>query len=333
MGMLRRRWLLLLMVTAAPVLSARAEEPPSVIPDPDTDAARRHFDRGTALYGQQRYADAVREFETARRIKPLPAFDFNIARSFERLEAWAAAADAYDRYLDSLRAGKEADDIRARIAVLRARLDESAVPKAVPSTTSPASPPARLDESAVPKAVPSTTSPASPPVTSPPATAATPASPPAHTPAPQPPPGSQLAAVNRPEVALEAEPTTVATAPSLFERHRVATWAVAGGGVALLAGSLIAGLVAHSRYGDLSGHCATDGSCNSTTVPNAQGWIDSGHAAGVASDALLGVGLAAVVTGVVLFFVEGRHPVERQAWRVSPTIGAAGAGFSVEVLP
>ncbi len=44
------------------------------------------------------------------------------------------------------------------------------------------------------------------------------------------------------------------------------------------------------------------------------------------SDVLLGVGIAAVVTGVALFFVEGRHPIERRAWRLTPAPG--GIAFS-----
>ena len=75
-----RGWLALLgmMVT----LSARAAygggAAPTTMVDPDTEIARRHFDRGTAFYGEGRYAQAIIEFEAAKKVKPLPDFDFNI---------------------------------------------------------------------------------------------------------------------------------------------------------------------------------------------------------------------------------------------------------------
>lgn len=143
-----------------------------------------------------------------------------------------------------------------------------------------------------------------------------------------------------PTPAMTALPTaSPAPAPALTEpppvaRHRIATWAVGGAGVGLLAGSLIAGLIANSRYGTLKSGCATDGTCNVATLPNAQSLIDGVHSAGLASDVLLGVGLAAVVGGVILFFVEGRHPAERHAaWRLAPSLGARGAGLAFELMP
>jgi tetratricopeptide (TPR) repeat protein len=103
-------------------------------------------------------------------------------------------------------------------------------------------------------------------------------------------------------------------------RRRIATWVVGGVGVGLLVGSLAAGLVANSRHSDLQSSCASNGACDATQVPNAQSWIDSGKSAAIASDTLLGLGLAAVAAGVVLFFVEGRHPIERHT-RVVPSAG------------
>jgi hypothetical protein len=81
-----------------------------------------------------------------------------------------------------------------------------------------------------------------------------------------------------------------------------------GTGLAALAGSLAAGLIAHARYGLLSTACL-DGRCDLAITPNAQSLIDGGRAAGLASDALLGVGVAAVTAGLVMFFIEGRHRV------------------------
>jgi tetratricopeptide (TPR) repeat protein len=90
--------------------------------DPDTEAARRHFDKGRALYEQGRYDDALSEFEVARKLKPLPDLDFNIARTHERREAWGEAMAAYERYLAARPDAPDAAEMRARIEVLRARV-------------------------------------------------------------------------------------------------------------------------------------------------------------------------------------------------------------------
>jgi hypothetical protein len=44
-------------------------------PDPDTQAAHRHFESGLRLYAEERYGEAIEEFEVARRLRPSPAFD------------------------------------------------------------------------------------------------------------------------------------------------------------------------------------------------------------------------------------------------------------------
>ena len=87
--------------------------------DPDTEIARRRFSTGAALYEAGRYEEAVAEFEAARRVRPSPAFDYNIARSYDRLERVDEAISAYERWI----ASAPADDggARSRLAVLRAQ--------------------------------------------------------------------------------------------------------------------------------------------------------------------------------------------------------------------
>src|SRR5579864_2095059 len=99
---------------------AHAQSPSLALEDPDTAAARRHYERATALYDSGRYADAITEFVAARALKPLAELDFDIARSYERLERWGDAAEALERYL--LHGPiPDADSVRARIATLRSR--------------------------------------------------------------------------------------------------------------------------------------------------------------------------------------------------------------------
>jgi tetratricopeptide (TPR) repeat protein len=96
--------------------------------DPDTEVAQRLFHEGVAAYGAHDYAHALDKFEEARRLKPLPAFDFNIARCHDRLGHAQPALDAYQRYLAAAPDAPDAPEVRARIEVLRARIEP------VPST-------------------------------------------------------------------------------------------------------------------------------------------------------------------------------------------------------
>lgn len=105
----------LLLVCAA--LPARATDL-----DPDTEIARRYFEQGSVFCEAQDYERALERFEAARRIKPLPAFDYNIGRCLDRLDRPALAIVAYERYLAGSPAPDDVADLRQRIEVLRTRL-------------------------------------------------------------------------------------------------------------------------------------------------------------------------------------------------------------------
>jgi hypothetical protein len=123
-----------------------------------------------------------------------------------------------------------------------------------------------------------------------------------------------------------AQPTPPPQPPSLLHRKRVYTWIFGGIGVAALAGALGTGVSSQLSYDDLKSKCG-GGSCDPATVPNAQNKIDSGKRLALATDVLWPIGAAAVVTAVVLFFVEGRHAPERAS--LVPIVGPAMGGFAV----
>ena len=101
--------------------------------DLDTDAARALFKRGTVQYEAGDYRGALGMFEQAKAIKPLPAFDYNIAKCHEQLGELDAAVAAYDHYLATEPA--DAADVRTHVADLRARL-----PAPSPETAHPPPP-------------------------------------------------------------------------------------------------------------------------------------------------------------------------------------------------
>lgn len=126
--------LLALSLGARPLAAA-----PGVV-DPDTEVAQRHFRLGSELYGQEKYLEAIEQFERARQAKPVPAFEFNIARSYDRLGRWSDAIASYERYLTSAGHPPDEADVRARIELLRQRLPSSPVTTPTPAPVSPASP-------------------------------------------------------------------------------------------------------------------------------------------------------------------------------------------------
>jgi tetratricopeptide (TPR) repeat protein len=73
----------------------------------------------------------------------------------------------------------------------------------------------------------------------------------------------------------------------------------AGGGV--LVGGLVAGLISRGARSDLDALCEADGACPPDS--NWQSLRSRGQRSARAADALIGVGAAAAISGVVLFFV------------------------------
>jgi tetratricopeptide (TPR) repeat protein len=107
--------------------------------DPDTEIARRHFNAGSDLYSAGQYERAIGEFKAARRARQMPAFDFNIARAYDRLEQIGEAIDWYQRYLAS--GPEDSGEIRARIEELKRRLDAQRPKKQVVVAPAPLPPP------------------------------------------------------------------------------------------------------------------------------------------------------------------------------------------------
>jgi tetratricopeptide (TPR) repeat protein len=103
------------------MLSLAGEARASVEESPEREAARRHSERGLALYGEARYREALGEYAIASQILSLPALDYNLGRCHERLEEWGRAADAYERYLSRAPDDADAPALRAHVAELRAR--------------------------------------------------------------------------------------------------------------------------------------------------------------------------------------------------------------------
>lgn len=113
--------------------TASAQEP--------LEIARQHMEQGQTFYLQGRFDEAAAEFELAHEAQPFSAFLFNAAVAYENGGHLAHAVLLFERYLEVDPEASDEDEVRARIAHLRERIEArmSAPPTAVdtPDTTTP----------------------------------------------------------------------------------------------------------------------------------------------------------------------------------------------------
>lgn len=117
----------LLLAVAAPVPApAPAERAPAAEAEV-TQQAKLHFRRGTELYRQARYREAIVEFEVAYRLRPHGVIQYNLAQCHERLGDLAAALGAYHEYLRAVPDAEDRATVNAAMSNLAARLGASGV--------------------------------------------------------------------------------------------------------------------------------------------------------------------------------------------------------------
>ncbi len=118
--------LLLVPVLASLALAALAPYAPLAAP-PATAAertamAKARFKKGTALYRQARYREAIAEFQAAYRLRPHGVLHFNIAQCQEKLGDIPAALASYHAYLREVPDAEDRETVQRAISNLEARL-------------------------------------------------------------------------------------------------------------------------------------------------------------------------------------------------------------------
>ncbi len=126
--------LLAALVAAAP---ARADETLT-----REEQARRHFSLGQQRYAEQRFADALAEFELGYALSPRPDFLINFAQVYRRLGQHERALTECERYLATSPPPEIADQTRRLMAVIREEQARKAVrppppPEAKPVVVAP----------------------------------------------------------------------------------------------------------------------------------------------------------------------------------------------------
>ena len=123
------RTLILAAFVALPV-AAGAVDPPAGAPaaspaastaDPAV-AARAAYRRGAELYKAGKYREAIAAFESADRLKPSPALQFNIGQAWEKLGDPASALAAFARYLRLDPAAPNREAVQKTVKALEGRL-------------------------------------------------------------------------------------------------------------------------------------------------------------------------------------------------------------------
>jgi tetratricopeptide (TPR) repeat protein len=132
--------------------------------------ARTHWEEGTKLYDLGRYKDAAHEYEEAFRLKPDPAFLFNIGQAYRQGHEDELALRAYKGFLRRLPDTDNRSEVEGYIRQLQQRLDEKrkAAEAAPPPQPQPAPQPAPPQAPPQPQAVapapaPLVVAPAAPP--------------------------------------------------------------------------------------------------------------------------------------------------------------------------
>lgn len=109
---------LALLVLASAGAAAPARRPSGK----DLAAAKACFQQGRAYYEAGAWADAIREYERAYALAPLPELLFNIAQAYRMQGDKPRAIAAYERYLSVVTEGAIAEEARAHIAALRLKI-------------------------------------------------------------------------------------------------------------------------------------------------------------------------------------------------------------------
>lgn len=85
--------------------------------------AKAHFAQGKAYHDAGAYDDAIKEYDVAYKLAPLPPILFNIAQCYRLKGDKKDALDYYQRYVTAQPEGDIADEAREHIANLKLRLE------------------------------------------------------------------------------------------------------------------------------------------------------------------------------------------------------------------
>jgi tetratricopeptide (TPR) repeat protein len=109
--------------------------------DRDRRAASAHFQEGSALYADGRWADALSEFQAGYEAYPLRGFLVNIGQCYRKLDRYDEAADAWRRFLDThpadARLREEVTEALTEVDALRQKIEKKPEPPPAQAESTP----------------------------------------------------------------------------------------------------------------------------------------------------------------------------------------------------
>ncbi len=118
------------LALAALAPGAAPGAPPAPGPRPAADQtpeAKARFKKGTDLYRQARYREAIAEFQAAYRLRPHGVLHFNVAQCHEKLGDIPAALASYHDYLREVPGAEDRETVQRAVSNLEARLAATGV--------------------------------------------------------------------------------------------------------------------------------------------------------------------------------------------------------------
>jgi hypothetical protein len=235
--------------------------------EPNDEEARVHFRLGTAYYESGRFREAAREYQQAYDLSPRPTLLYNLFLAWRDASELEPAVDALRRYLAE---GNPPSDTRIRLEAqlqgMEQRLEQQRAAAATTGTTTAATTATTTETSTTESGTETT------------------------------------------EAGDDTSSTTTDTSEDDDGAESVADEDSGGGGVplvpiivmsaggALAIASIITGVMALGKQGELDDMCDADGAC----APGFEDARDSGQSLAIVTDVLLFGGLATIAVGAVL---------------------------------
>ena len=104
----------------------------ATVQDPD-QAAKQAYARGAELFKNRHFTEAATAFEEGNKLKPHPAFLYNLALTYRALGQPAKAIEYYEGYLRESPSATDRATVEAAIAEEKRKLATSTVTKSEPS--------------------------------------------------------------------------------------------------------------------------------------------------------------------------------------------------------
>ena len=129
------------------------------------------------------------------------------------------------------------------------------------------------------------------------------------------------------DAAVEQEVDTGEITAKARQRKFIAL-GVGGGGVVAAAVGLVFGAKASGSMSDAKELCGDDLSCSAANFDRGKKLVSDARSAGTISTVLVGVGIAAIAAGAVVYFTAPKAP-ERSTARLVPVPHESGAGLAL----